>query len=98
MPKLGFPPSPTQPEEGGRILRNYFPHAATERLVQETTQNKKVTQILTQVPVPGQGGPKEEKGAGKPAGSYSTRTAARIFQTWGHVCMSKLAFGSQVRH
>lgn len=99
MPKSGFPPSPTpQLEEGGRILRNYFPRAATGRLMQEPTQSKKVTQILTQAPVPVQGGPKEEKGAGKPAGPCSARTAASIFEARGHVCMSELALGSQGRH
>lgn len=69
-----------QLEEGGRILCNPFPRAAAGRLVQEPTQSKKVTQVLTQAPVPGQGGQKGEKGAGKPAGSCSARTAAEFLK------------------
>jgi len=41
MPKLGLPASPApQPEEGGRILRSYFPCAAAGRLVREPTESK----------------------------------------------------------
>lgn len=44
--------------------------------------------------MPGQGGPKAETGAGKPAGSCSDRTATRIFEAWGHLHMSKLVLRS----
>lgn len=33
------------PEEGGRIIHNYLPHAAAGKLVWEPTQSRKVTRI-----------------------------------------------------
>lgn len=45
FPTLVFLQHLLPPEEGGRIIHNYFPHAAAGKLLWEPTQSRKVTQI-----------------------------------------------------
>lgn len=85
MPKLSvLTPSTSQLEGGGRIPCSYFPHAAVGRPVHRLKQRRLVTQSSS---VPKQGDQKAEKGARKPARSFSASPAARMSDVWAHLCV-----------